>query len=153
MMAQRARDWSAQAGWDLQHARHSLEAGDFEWACFAAQQAAEKALKAVYQLANAEAWGHSVYALLENLPAAYCVEAALKDSGKELDKHYIPARYPNSYPQGAPHEYYTKAEAERAIELAKRIIRWCESLLAGSGGGEREGPRGGEGAGTPPSGN
>jgi len=32
---------------DLSHARLSLENGDFEWACFAAQQAGEKAVKAL----------------------------------------------------------------------------------------------------------
>jgi predicted nucleotidyltransferase len=41
----RWRDWWDQSARDLAHARHALEAGDFEWAAFAAQQAAEKALK------------------------------------------------------------------------------------------------------------
>lgn len=40
---QRARDWWVQAEADLRHARHALEDEDYEWACFAAQQAAEKA--------------------------------------------------------------------------------------------------------------
>lgn len=40
---------------------------EFEWACFASHQAAEKALRALYQAAGEEAWGHSVFALLENL--------------------------------------------------------------------------------------
>lgn len=37
----------AQAQRDLEHARLSIGSGHFEWACFAAQQAAEKAVKAV----------------------------------------------------------------------------------------------------------
>jgi HEPN domain-containing protein len=114
-MASRAEDWYKQARRDLQHARHALEDEEFEWACFAAQQSAEKALKALYQSAGAEAWGHSVFALLESLPLEFSTDDALKDIGKELDKHYIPPRYPNSYPQGAPYEYYTRAEADRAI--------------------------------------
>jgi HEPN domain-containing protein len=36
--------WLAQARWDLKAARDSAAAGNFEWACFQAQQAAEKAL-------------------------------------------------------------------------------------------------------------
>lgn len=111
------------------HARHSLEGGDYEWACFAAQQAAEKALKALYQEAGAEASGHSVFALLESLPERFGAGQELKEAGKELDKHYIPARYPNSYPQGSPHEYYTRTEAERAAAHAALILRFCESHL------------------------
>lgn len=43
----RATAWLRQALRDLSHARLSAEHGDPEWACFSAQQAAEKALKAV----------------------------------------------------------------------------------------------------------
>ena len=129
-MAARARDWYTQACHDLDHARQALAGEDFEWACFAAQQAAGKALKALYQEAGAEARGHSVLGLLQNLPASLAAEAALADAAKELDKHYIPARYPNAYPEGAPHECYTKAEAERAIGQSERILRFCEGHLA-----------------------
>jgi HEPN domain-containing protein len=125
----RAEDWFKQASHDLGHARRALEAQDLEWACFAAQQAAEKATKALFQAAGAEARGHSVFALLENLPAPYTADPALKDAAKELDKHYIPARSPNAHPQGAPYEYYTKAEAERAIAYAERIPQFCEHHL------------------------
>ena len=31
----------------MEHARRSVDIGDYNWACFAAQQAAEKALKAL----------------------------------------------------------------------------------------------------------
>jgi HEPN domain-containing protein len=38
-MTNRAPDWLAQAGHDLEHARHALDDGDFDWSCFAAHQA------------------------------------------------------------------------------------------------------------------
>ncbi len=41
-------DWLAQAKRDLEHAHQSSGLGHFEWACFAAQQAAEKAAKALH---------------------------------------------------------------------------------------------------------
>ncbi len=44
-MANRALDRLARAFHDLNHARHALEDGDYDWACFAAHQAAEKAVK------------------------------------------------------------------------------------------------------------
>lgn len=130
-MANRARDWFDQAKRDLVHARHALADGDFEWSCFAAQQAAEKAVKAVYQQSGHEAWGHSVSILLEELRHSFAIGDDLLDMARELDKHYIPSRYPNSHPEGAPFMFYTRAEAERAIVNAETIIAWCDDLLAG----------------------
>jgi HEPN domain-containing protein len=131
-MSSRHKDWLNQAKRDLGHAKHARDDKDYEWACFAAQQAAEKAVKALYQKLGADAWGHSVYALLENLPGKFepFIED-LKENAKELDKHYIPPRYPNSYPEGAPFEYYTKREAERAIKHAAQIISFCEDKISG----------------------
>ncbi|GIX48826.1 MAG: hypothetical protein KatS3mg131_3037 [Candidatus Tectimicrobiota bacterium] len=43
-MANRAQDWLQQAQHDLAHARRAVQSGDYDGACFAAQQAAEKAL-------------------------------------------------------------------------------------------------------------
>jgi HEPN domain-containing protein len=67
-MADRSNDWLAQGKRDLAHAIHALEAGDYEWSCFSAQQAAEKAVKAIFIKRHAEAWGHSVTQLPGNLP-------------------------------------------------------------------------------------
>ena len=130
-MASRHADWFRQGQRDLAHARRATKDGDYEWACFAAQQGAEKAVKAVFQKIGAEAWGHSVAALLETLPDASPLESELLDAAKELDKHYIPARYPNSHPQGAPFEYYTRGEARRAVSNAKKIIAFCSGRLSG----------------------
>ena len=52
---------------------------------------------------------------------------------KALDKHYISTRYPNGFASGAPMDYYTTEDAERAIDDAEAIVRFCENLLAGSG--------------------
>ena len=129
----------------LAHARHSIEDGDYDWACFADQQGAEKAVKAIFQKLGGDAWGHSVAALLEALPQGNSGQSAhldetLLDAAKELDKHYIPARYPNSHPQGAPYESYTQGEAERAISNAERIIRYCSGVLAEPVGDDSEAP-------------
>ena|SRR3990170_790785 len=125
-MASRAEDWLRQAERDLQHARETLERGVFEWAAFAAQQAAEKAVKALYQRLGAEARGHAVTQLLAALPMSVRPPGDLVETAKELDKHYIGPRYPNSYPEGAPMDFYTRAEAERAVEGARCIIEHCK---------------------------
>ncbi len=128
-MAERHGDWIRQARRDLEHAREALADGIFEWSCFAAQQAAEKAVKAVFQRFHAEAWGHSVTGLLQKLPAPVKVPGPLLQKAKELDKHYLPTRYPNGFDQGAPMDYYTKSEARRAVAHAESLIEFCESLL------------------------
>ncbi len=134
-MPSRHADWLKQAKRDLRHAHHALEDGDFEWTCFAAHQAAEKAVKALYQSLGAEAQGHSIRAFLDRLPDAHSLGEKLKKAARELDRHYIPSRYPNSYSEGAPFEYYAEEEARGAIGHAERIIRFCEDHLVGPKGG------------------
>jgi len=128
-MVSRARDWLRQAVRDLDHARKSLNFGDYGWACFAAQQAAEKAVKALYQKLGIEVWGHSVSRLLVSLPPEVRPPEDIIDEAKELDRHYIPARYPNSHAEGAPLDYYTKMDAERAVKHAEEIVEFCRSKI------------------------
>ncbi len=120
----------AQAVRYLQHARSDLDQTYFEWACFSAQQAAEKAVKAVFQKEGAEVRGHSITDMLVLLTPRHPVSDALTEGAKELDKAYIPTRYPDAHPSGSPGESYTRAEAQRMIEYADGILRFCQSLLA-----------------------
>ncbi len=127
---ERSRDWMDQAESDLQHARSDLDGRYYEWACFSAQQAAEKAAKAVFQVMGAEAWGHAAADLLIELGRRHQVPEALIEGALELDKAYIPARYPNAHPSGSPRTRYTKGEAIRLIGYADEIIRFCADLLS-----------------------
>ncbi|TBH17550.1 HEPN domain-containing protein [Thermus thermamylovorans] len=126
---ERSRDFILQARRDLEHARFALERGFYEWAAFSAQQAAEKAVKAVFQHLGGVAWGHSVQGLLEGLSQRYPVNEALLDGASELDKAYIPARYPDALPAGAPFERYRRPEAERLLRHAEEIYAFCQGLL------------------------
>lgn len=128
-MPERSADWMRQAKADLAHARNSLRLGDYEWSCYAAQQAAEKGVKALFQSLHLDAWGRTVSMLLANLPAGVIPEKSLIDGAKILDKHYILARYPNGFEAGAPADFYTHAEAETAIEIAGEIIAFCQDHL------------------------
>ena len=125
VMAERSRDWMTQALADLRHARHAREDGDFDWAAFASHQAAEKAIKAVFQVLHLDAWGHTLSQLLAALPEPQRPGVALVDQAKELDKHYIPTRYPNGFERGAPTELYTAREADQAIANAEAILEYC----------------------------
>ncbi len=122
-------DWWEQALRDLRHARNALEDTDYEWSAFAAQQAAEKALKALILNRGGEPWGHLTTALAEALPSVIQAPAPVLDCARRLDKHYIPARYPNGFPASFPGNLYTFGEAEQAIKDAQAITDFCGGHL------------------------
>ena len=127
-MGDRAKDWLAQAERDLEQAEDSRAAGRHEWACFAAHQGAEKAVKALHLHLGQEAWGHVVARLLRELPMS--VEPELLDRARVLDSSYIPARYPNSHPEGAPFEHYGSLQSEEAIDHAGQILDFVRAQMA-----------------------
>jgi HEPN domain-containing protein len=129
-MSNRSGDWFKQALRDVEQARDSRASGRHEWACFAAQQAAEKAIKALHMFFGQEAWGHVVRRLLEELPPTAKVPDLLLDKARVLDSFYIPTRYANGHPEGSPFEHYGKLQSDEAIEYAGSIIEFCRSRMA-----------------------
>ena len=129
-MTNRSLDWLNQAIRDLEQAKDSQNAGRHEWACFAAQQAAEKAVKALHLHYGQEAWGHVIAKLLEELPEKILVPPELIEKGRVLDNFYIPPRYPNGHPSGAPFEHYGPLQSEEAIKYANEIIEFVRSEMA-----------------------
>ena len=127
-MVDRSRDWFAQAERDLEHARSSQKEGRHEWACFASQQSAEKAVNALHLSLKQEAWGHVVARLLSELPLS--VPEDLGEKAKVLDGFYIPTRYANGHPEGAPFEHYGPIQSKQAIEYAGEIIAFARSKMA-----------------------
>ncbi|MGQ9477794.1 MAG: HEPN domain-containing protein [Candidatus Bipolaricaulia bacterium] len=88
----RYQDWLDQGRGNLSHAKKSLQMGDYAWACFAAQQAAEMAAKGLHMKLGQIAWGHSLLELLTALPEGY----------------------PNAHSAGPAHRYYNEKEAREA---------------------------------------
>jgi HEPN domain-containing protein len=127
-MANRARDWLVQAERDLEQAVDSQTAGRHEWSCFACHQAAEKAVKALHLARGQEAWGHVVARLLRELPDQ--VDIALVEAGQVLDNFYVPSRYPNAHPEGAPFEHYGARQSEEALSCARSIVEFVRSEMA-----------------------
>lgn len=73
-------------------------------------------------------------ARLVKLPQGLPSPAALMDKAKVLDKYYIPTRYPNSFEQGIPGEYFTGDEAKVAINYAREILDFSREIIErGSG--------------------
>ncbi len=128
-MANRYLDWYRQAEADLDHTRHALKDGDYDWSCFASQQASEKAIKAVFQKRSMEAWGHTLTVLIGNLKSVVEVPDYLMQGARVLDKHYIPSRYPNGFDSGAPIDFYTKEESQNAVRIAEDILEFCRHQI------------------------
>ena len=128
-MAERYKDWFKQAMSNLKHSEKSTKMGDYDWACFSAQQAAEKAVKAVYQKINKDVWGHSVTEMLDGLKGIFEVSENLENSAKKLDKFYILTRYVNGFDSGAPVDYYTQEDSQSALKAAGEIIEFCKDIV------------------------
>jgi HEPN domain-containing protein len=105
----------------------------FPQACFYAQQAAEKALKAIWYYRDADPWGHSIRKLIEDLEnvdlTLYARLKTLLRAGTVLDRFYIPTRYPNGLPELTPAEAYLEEDAEECIRQANQILAAVKSLL------------------------
>ena len=129
-VANRDRDWLNQAARDLDQAEESRRNGRHEWACFAAQQAAEKAVKALHLSLGQEAWGHVIAELLAELPLAVQAPADLIEKGRVLDNFYIPTRCANSHASGAPFEHYGPLRSEEAIPYAGEIVAFARAQMA-----------------------
>jgi HEPN domain-containing protein len=120
--------WQAER--DLNHARTSRQTGAFEWSCFAAQQASEKALKAVFQAKHLEGWGRVLIMLLEDLKAhGSSIPDPVFEAARSLDKFYIPTRYPNAFASGAPGQFYGEKDAQGAVEDAGIILEFCKNHI------------------------
>ncbi len=125
----RHEDWLKQADSDLCAAEDSASSNHYEWACFQAQQAAEKAIKALIISKGSESRIHSIKFLLSNLPENISVSDQIQNAARELDKHYIQTRYPDSFSTGIPKDFFTQDDAQRAISYARKIIEFVREKI------------------------
>jgi len=122
--------WFRQAGYDLDAAGVNAGAGFAAVACFLAQQAAEKALKAfLYAQGERAVLGHATHLLLRQCQQYDASLAAFEDVCRRLDQYYIPTRYPNGLPGGVPHEVYSPAQAAEAIRGARELLETIRTLI------------------------
>lgn len=129
-MPNRSEDWLRQAERDLELAGVAAGAGKHEWACFAAHQSAEKAVKALHLARGQEAWGHVVRVLLQDLPGDIDTPRELLEKARVLDAFYIPARYPNGHPDGSPGDHYGDLQSREAIEYAGAVLAFVRAAMA-----------------------
>ena len=93
-------------------------------------EATEKILKGLLLAYNEATWGHSVLSLLRRLDEIMDVDInEIEQCAKELDRHYIPSRYPDAYPSGRPEDYYTEKMAKEALICALKIKEFAQNLM------------------------
>ena len=68
--------------------------------------------------------------LLKELPATVSIPADLINKAMVLDNFYIPPRYPDSHPEGAPFEHYGELQSKEAIAYAGEIIAFVCAEMA-----------------------
>jgi HEPN domain-containing protein len=126
MSRERYKDWLDEAEDDFSSAEILFKEGKYSKACFLSQQAAEKAVKAlcIAKYGRYEEF-HSVSELLRTVGAP----SELVEVGDYLNGFYIPTKYPNVWPLGAPFKHYKREDAERALNRSKTVIDYVKEQI------------------------
>ena len=127
-----AQRWYETARDDRDTAKVLLDNKKYAASCFHAQQAAEKALKAMCFLYGLDPWGHSIVKLIEILKSQKQIVSKVISYRKEamaLDRFYIPTRYPDGLPDITPMEAYSVDDAETALEFSGHFVNLAGEVI------------------------
>jgi len=121
--------WLRAARRDLERAERSLSEDDRAAAAFWAQQAAEKALKALLiAFKGGFPKTHSIRRLFDELGSDLGLSEEELWSAYELAQFYSLSRYPDIV-EGLPDEAISHGTAERAVRTARRVVEAAERAL------------------------
>jgi HEPN domain-containing protein len=121
-----ARRWWTLAGDDLTAARHAAAAGDHYVAAFYSEQAAEKALRALW-ITRRRQLAPRTHDLTE-LASGVDVPADFETRLLLLNPAYVNTRYPDAA-NGVPSRIYNDEIAGNLMRYAEEIMDWCRSEL------------------------
>lgn len=130
--ATRYKVWMQQASFDLEAGKMSLDHGFYEWAAYQAEQATEKALKAVIVHAG---WRppkmHKLGMLFGICNSANAKFRETKFSFKRLEAFTFISRYPFLLPgkDKTPHELIGAKDAEGALIESYDIVEKIRNIL------------------------
>jgi len=129
-MRKEALDWLEEAKADLRHARQALKIGSYNWACFAAEQAAEKSIKAflIGRLGKRPVHTHDLTALCKQTQRKLKLPVVVSNHLAELSAYYTVARYPNSG-LNRPSVAIGATQAKNAIKTARGVVTNVKSEL------------------------
>lgn len=120
-------EWLRRAKGNLARARQPKPREAFwEDLCFDAQQAAEKAIKAVLRFRGIDfPKTHDVRNLLTLLDSEGHVIPAAIWRAMDLTDYAVETRYPG------PTEPVTQKEYREAVKMAERVVKWAEKIISG----------------------
>lgn len=138
-----ARRWLEQAAMDLR-AGELLSDPVPSLACFHAQQAAEKALKAIlYAAGERVVLGHSLGELSNAVVARSGSYEKIRSEVVKLDRYYVPTRYPNGLPPGTPPgAAFDTADARTALATSRKALDHAQDFLKNRERDQEEDPGG-----------
>lgn len=127
-----ANRWLREAEYTLNQARLILKQQKaYNIACFLAEQACQKSLKAVlYFDGQRFILTHSITDLINQAKDQHLEFVSFLESAGKLDQYYLSSRYPDAVPEPViPSEIFTEAQAEEAVEIAEKIFNACQKLI------------------------
>jgi HEPN domain-containing protein len=115
-------NWLDFAADDLKMAQLALEEKLFNQVCFHAEQCVEKTLKAIYvRQEKAYPRTHKLADLLSHLPPKEFKD--LHEQIIDLDRFYIPTRYPDALPGSLADSLPSENDAREALETAEIVFK------------------------------
>ncbi|MDQ3992011.1 MAG: HEPN domain-containing protein [Actinomycetota bacterium] len=119
--------WRGEADRALESARVQAGVGLHNWACFAAEQAAQLAVKALLHGLGRGPWGHDLVRLGEMAESAgVAVPERLWSAMRRLGRHYIPSRYPDAHASGGAASHYGASDSDEAMADASEVLRFVD---------------------------
>lgn len=127
LLFKEADRWLRQAEYDLKASEWSQQGGFYSAACFLAQQAAAKALRAFLFLNSEDAKeSRSVADLLDRAMTYEEEFRRFVGSTTSLDIYYKTARFPDALPGGIPAEVISSKDSLDAIKQASEVLSVVE---------------------------
>jgi HEPN domain-containing protein len=117
-----------QADGELKAARDLYRTSNYAWCCFASQQAAEKALKAVLEHFGTPTGGHNLLVLISEIAGFIQTPADVERACRVLNRYYIITRYPNAFPSGAPIHMFGEEDAVEAMRHAEEVMEFARRV-------------------------
>ena len=123
-MEKHIKNWLEHAQSDLAAAHNSLKSKNFDWACFQAQQAVEKGLKAVYiKIHNRLFKIHDLVKLAREIKAP----PGVIEKCSKINPVYFEVRYPEG--DELPAEKISEQKTKELIILAEEVLLWVKKNL------------------------
>lgn len=124
-----ARDWFAQAEFDIKLAKMAQDTGSHGWACFAAQQSAEKAVTSLHLFLGRKAWGRIAAQLMLELPTTPPEDLVTR--AMALDNLHSSTRFSNIQQDEALNDHLGPSHSMEALNHAREILAFVHAEMTG----------------------